>query len=255
MSNILNQPVEKNGLLWLIDNFRFYEKIDGSKRQIMISGWIFDKENPAEDVEVTVSAGSAKVEIERMPRKDVCDMYDIAAENVGFRILIEAEAFDFNAGNILVTAKEELLSIDQELLDAHKVDNVHHMIDQFALNGNVIRMAGWGYLSDLYEEYRPLTVWAETDFPDGVLPSHVGEDQISPNGKYMIGKAQYMLRPDIISLFSTPEDQGRQWGFFLLLDMTEYASCDICFGEKGCNKKWHIDIEELRREKREKRRK
>ena len=142
MSNILNQPVEKKGLLWLIDNFRFYEKIDGSKRQIMISGWIFDKENPAEDVEVTVSAGSAKVEIERMPRKDVCDMYDIAAENVGFRILIEAEAFDFNVGNILVTAKEELLSIDQELLDAHKVDNVHHMIDQFAMNGNVIRMAG-----------------------------------------------------------------------------------------------------------------
>ena len=282
MSNILNAAVEKDGILWLIDNFRFYQKIDGTKSQIMISGWIFEKEEPARTLDVTAESllglkfgkDDLQVSVSRMERKDVCDMYDVLAPQAGFCILLEgsrdtilgmqAEEDSGQSGRAstqevpifrIAAAGTTILEINRSMLEEHQVDNVHHMIDQFALNGNVIRMAGWGYLSDLYEEYRPLTVWAETDFPDGVLPSHVGEDQISPNGKYMIGKAQYMLRPDIISLFSTPEDQGRQWGFFLLLDMTEYASCDICFGEKGCNKKWHIDIEELRREKREKRRK
>lgn len=259
MSAIINAPVEQDGYRWLIDTFRFYEKIDKSKEQILIAGWIFSKDQNDKICNLRVENAEEGVTLERMDRKDVCDMYDITAENVGFRVLIEGENLLNRADGIRLLADggaaTEVLAVSRELLEANRVDNVHRMIDQFALNGNVIRMAGWGYLSDLYEEYRPLIVWAETEFPQGKTRENVGEGQISPNGKYMIGKAQYMLRPDIISLFSTPEDQGRQWGYFLLLDMTDYQTCDICFGEADCNEKWHIDLEELRREKREKKRK
>ena len=99
MSNILNAAVEKDGILWLIDNFRFYQKIDGTKSQIMISGWIFEKEEPARTLDVTAESllglkfgkDDLQVSVSRMERKDVCDMYDVLAPQAGFCILLEGK--------------------------------------------------------------------------------------------------------------------------------------------------------------------
>lgn len=244
-------PVTAGNATYRIDELKYYEKIDRTKRQLLIAGWLFDSEQADAPIAVSVRFDGKeqadrtdfRMTKEILMRQDVCDMYGGKRADIGFRVLLETERqLSDLAGTIEVCVRGSgapltVLSVptDETALASIHVENVHYMIDQFALNGTTIRMAGWGYLSDLYEEYRPLSVWAETD----------GQT---------VGRAEYMLRPDIISLFHAPEDAKRQWGFFLLLDLKEHPTCEIRFGETGCFAAKRVDLEELRREKREKKR-
>lgn len=248
-----NGPVDNGNAVYLVDDLKYYEKIDRSRRQILISGWLFYKTKTMESIQTKVlmdqkdaeGIGDLMIRQEIINRQDVCDMYDGENAEIGFRILIETarsfreigEAIDLKVERSDGSEPVSVLTVptDEESLSKIHVENVHYMIDQFALNGDTIRMAGWGYLSDLHEEYRPLTVWAEAD-------------------GNKIGKAEYMLRPDIISLFKAPEDAERQWGFFLLLELKDYPECVIRFGEEQCFAEKRISLDELRREKREKKR-
>lgn len=286
-----NGPIDRDDSVYLIDELKYFERADASMRELLISGWLFFKEYPTADIAVEVEAahladasntGRAEdVEItkELLPRQDVCDMYDGQNPNIGFRVRIRTKKrFEEICESIRIRISAEMQNMTQTPeaeksaentngesntsntsntsdtsnasdlptvmvldlpvtdLSAYRVENVHYMIDQFALNGNVIRMAGWGYISGLYEEYTPLSVWARTS--DGTR----------------IGQAEYMMRPDIISLFHDPTEHGKQWGFFLLLDMKEHTKCEICFGSEDCYQTMPVDVDILRREKREKKR-
>lgn len=248
-----NGPFEDEKAIYLVDDLKYFEKIDRTKRQILASGWVFLKNNTEDGIRTKLlidgkeaeSLSGVSIRQEIIKRQDVCDMYDGQNPDIGFRILVETERQFREIGREIVLlaehsdGSEEIpvleLSTEEEILSGIHVENVHYMIDQFALNGDTIRMAGWGYLSDLYEEYRPLSVWAEA------------------NGQ-RIGRAEYMLRPDIISLFKAPEDAEKQWGFFLLLDLRDHPECMIRFGEEACFAEKYISLDQLRREKREKKR-
>ena len=247
--NVANTPTDNGIAVYQVDTLKYFEKIDHSKKQVLIAGWLLYKDRQEDKLRITVQSarkGSFAVNTreELVRRRDVADMYDVKNDWIGFRVFIETEGAlsDFGEELRLVisrpTGQDEVcvLSLTPEELPSVQEPNVHYMIDQFALNGNVIRMAGWGYLSDLFEEYRPLSVWAED------------------LGGAKIAKADYMIRPDIVSLFKDPGDQGRQWGFFLLLDLTEFAEVNVCFGEPGCMLQQHYKLEDLKRKKREKRR-
>ncbi len=279
--------------MFQIDECKYFKKIDGSKTQLYLSGWCFDKDTER-SVQLALryrfldgKEGLATPSVEEVvtQRKDVADMYDLEEEKIGFQMTLTAD-FDLDevleeicvqvsepnfadqrdavtdtvtadtesaaktskvsestdvvpAENVAVdTRKEEVLyQLTGKDILTKAVDNVHYFEDQFALNDTVIRMAGWGYLSDLHKEYRPLMVWARDS-----------------KTKETVAKAEYMIRQDIISLFDKPEDQNRQWGFFLLLDLKEHPDCEICFGEETCNKVKAVNLYDLQREKREKRR-
>lgn len=251
-----NGPIENENAVYLIDDLKYYEKIDRTKRQLLISGWLFFKEAAGDPIcaEIWVDGKSAdtfpeiRIASELLLRQDVADMYNVKSPEIGFRIRLETEQLFSEIGRKIVvritgqgkTEPVTVLSLptDEETLSQIHVENIHYRIDQFALNGDTIRMAGWGYLSDLYEEYRPLTVWAEAD------------------GK-RFGQAEYMLRPDIISLFGEPgkkDTENRKWGFFLLLDLKDHPECVIRFGEEGCFAELPVSLSKLRREKRERKR-
>lgn len=239
-----NTPTDKGAYAFLIDDLRYFEAIDHTRRQILAAGWILFREKPGEPFRIRVDAPEEiRTEILYVERKDVADMYDSTDPEIGFRVLLTAgRDFQQICKELRISAvcgdtEVALLRLPLAQLDEIREENVHATVDQFALNGTVVRMAGWGYLSDLYEEYRPLTVWAEDVKTGGTA-----------------ARAEYMLRPDIISLFAAPEDKERQWGFFLLLDMKDHPECELCFGEDGCKKKWRISLSDLQREKREKRR-
>ena len=281
-------PEDDGTAVYLIDELKYYERIDRSGRQFLIAGWFFDRNGTKRRPELFIDGKSIAenqtldVECRIISRQDVCDMYGGTEPDIGFRILIgtnqrfeelgnELELWivteNGTAGNPGCADRKEVLTLplNADSMAAIRVENVHVMIDQFALNGSIIRMAGWGYLSGLYGEYRPLKVWAEKEKPSAAADGDNDQSAGTPEDA-VIAKAEYMLRPDIISLFQSPEaaakrsgtgeedPENRQWGFFLLLNMEDVPRCVIRFGEEGCFAEKKMDLKELRREKREKKR-
>lgn len=244
-----NQPIDCGFAVYQVDTVKYFERIDKSKRQLLVAGWLLYKEKQEDRLRIVVrgdgvSSLTVNTKEKLVRRQDVADMYDAANPWIGFRVFLETEEPLNSIGSSVSvcitrpTGKDgaEVICLSPEEIESYREPNVHYHIDQFALNGNTIRMAGWGYLSDLYEEYRPLSVWAED-----LGGAHVAD-------------ANTMIRPDIVALFKEPKDREKKWGFFLLLDMEELAEAKVFFGEDSCTKEVVYNLDQLKREKREKRR-
>ena len=244
-----NAPADLGFGISQVDTVKYYERIDGSRRQLVVAGWLLYHERQEERFRIRVLAEkiasfSVNTREELVRRQDVADMYDAVNPWLGFRVFLETEGDFRELGPEIAislsrpTGRDEAIvfSIGTDELEEYREPNVHYQIDQFALNGNTIRLAGWGYLSDLYEEYRPLKVWAED------------------LGGAFLTEASTMIRPDIVALFKEPADKDRKWGFFLLLALDEVAEAKVFFGEKDCHEELWYRLDELKRAKRERRR-
>lgn len=247
---IPNEPTDNGICVYLIDALRYYVSTDGKRHQVMAAGWVIFHGLETEPISVrAVAPEDVRTEITYLDRRDVADMYDCRSEKIGFRVLMtmergkilseEASFFDeslklFASCEAHEDTETEILSLTAEDLQEYREDSVHYMEDQFALNGTIVRIAGWGYLSEGYDFYRPIEVWAKDRRTDEI-----------------VAWADKMLRPDLDAFFG---DTTGQWGFFLLLDLKDHPDCDLYFGEEGCHQTKRLHLPDLQREKREGRR-
>ncbi len=247
---IPNEPTDNGICVYLIDALRYYVSTDGKRHQVMAAGWVIFHGLETEPISVrAVAPAGAKTEITYLDRRDVADMYDCRSERIGFRVLINmdrekaaAEGPPVFDGSLKLFAscggrddtETEILMLTAEDLQHYRQKNVHYMEDQFALNGTIVRMAGWGYLSEAYDVYRPMQVWAKDRETDEI-----------------VAWADNMLRPDLDAFFG---DTTGQWGFFLLLDLIDHPDCDLYFGEDDCFETKRLNLSDLQRKKRESRR-
>ncbi len=241
---IQQEPTDNGTCIYLIDALRYFVSSDGKRHQVMAAGWVIFHGLETEPIQVRAEVSTdVKVETTYLDRRDVADMYDCRSEKIGFRVLMKAEKEPIEAGKtlrLLVTSGDhketetEVLSVTAADLKTVREESVHVTEDQFALNGTIVRMAGWGYLSEGYEEYRSISVW--------VKDRTTGE---------VVARAETMLRPDLDAYFGGVKGQ---WGFFLLVDLKDHPDCDLYFGEENCNQTKRLNLSDLQREKRESRR-
>ena len=242
--SIQQQPTDNGTCVWLIDALRYFVSTDGKRHQVMAAGWVIFHGQETKPLQVRSEAPEGvKAEITYLDRRDVADMYDCQSEKIGFRVLLSGEKALSEAGAALKLfascggrkeTETEILSVTAADLETVREETVHVTEDQFALNGTIVRMAGWGYLSEGYEEYRPISVW--------VKDRATGE---------VVARAEKMLRPDLDAFFGGVQGQ---WGFFLLADLENHPDCDLFFGEEACHKEKRLTLSDLQREKRESRR-
>ena len=242
--SIPNEPIDNGKCVHLIDSLRYYVSTDGKRHQVMAAGWVIFHGQETEPIRVRAEApAGVKTEITYVDRRDVADMYDCKSQKIGFRVFMTADKAPLEAGKPIrlyasceshQETETEILSLTTEDLETVHEEPVHYMEDQFALNGTIVRMAGWGYLSEGFEEYRPIEVWAK-DRTTGAV----------------VARAEKMLRPDLDAFFGNTTGQ---WGFFLLLDLKDHPDCDLYFGEESCSQTKRLNLSDLQREKRESRR-